>query len=838
MKVSLNWAREYTEIDLPTEELVQLATERLGGIESVEDISKHYDGIVVARIVTVLPHSNADNLRICKIDDGGAVEDVARDENGMVQVVCAAPNLYEGMLVAWIPPRAIVPASYGDKELFVLEARELRGEISNGMLASARELSINDDHDGILEIESEDALASSDNINKEIIPGTPFKDLYNLDDLVIEIENKMFTHRPDGFGQLGVARELSGIQHQAFTSPDWYLNTEVAAGVPTQPTAVVTVKNEVPELCPRFMAIVLDNVKIAPSPIWLQSYLKRVGIRPINNVVDITNYVMVLTAKPMHAFDFDKIAKDNRADITIRKPRDGETMTLLGDKKITPHKDAVLICSADEPISLGGVMGGNNSEIDENTTRVVIENATFDMYNIRKTSMVHGIFSDALTRFNKGQPPAQLVPAMNKTLEMMAQLAGATVASELVDDYSVIVKNQPVLVSADFINRRLGSELSAEAISAMLKNVEFTVERTEGTLTVTAPFWRTDIEIKEDIVEEVGRMYGFNQLPSALPMRDITPVTPDKQRKLKQSIREILSSAGANEVLTYSFVHGDLLRKTGQKPEDSYKLRNALSPDLQYYRQSLTPSLLENVNANIKAGYDQFALFEVGKAHNKIHGNAKDGLPGELNMVTLTFAAQQSGPAGYFSARRYLDFLANKLGLTLRYDVIAEDPGFPVTASFDHMRSALVTINEGEIFLGIVGEYKASVSKQLKLPEISAGFEIGLDALQKATDDNSDTSYHPLSRYPSTHQDMTFKTVKTILFSQLDAEIRTQLKRINLWWELTPLGIFQPEGVDTKNTSFRLTLSNFDRTLTTNEVNQLVEKISWHLNQTLQAEQI
>lgn len=658
MKVSLNWAREYTDIELPTAKLVQLATERLGGIEGIEDISKHYDGVVVAKIVTVSLHSNADNLRICKIDDGGIVEDVVRDENQMVQVVCAAPNLYEGMLVAWIPPRAIVPASYGDKELFVLEARELRGEVSNGMLASARELGINDDHDGILDIVSQDVQNVQSDKASEITLGMPFKKLYNLDDVVIEIENKMFTHRPDGFGQLGVARELAGIQQKTFISPDWYLKSEVVVDVPEQPTTAVTVRNEVPEICPRFMAVVLDNVKIAPSPIWLQSYLKRIGIRPINNVVDITNYIMVLTAKPMHAFDFDKIAKDNRADITIRKPRDGETMTLLGNKKITPHKDAVLICSADGPISLGGVMGGNNSEIDENTTRVVIENATFDMYNIRKTSMVHGIFTDALTRFNKGQPPAQLVPAMNKTLEMMTQLAGATVASELVDDYSVVIKNQPVSVSTDFINQRLGSELTTETILTMLKNVEFTVERTEDKLTVTAPFWRTDIEIKEDIVEEVGRMYGFNQLPSALPMREITPVKPDERRKLKQSIREILSSAGANEVLTYSFVHGDLLNKTGQKPEDSYKLRNALSPNLQYYRQSLTPSLLENVNANIKAGYDQFVLFEIGKSHNKIHGNAEDGLPGELNMVALTFASQQSGPTGYFSARRYLDFLA------------------------------------------------------------------------------------------------------------------------------------------------------------------------------------
>ena len=208
MKVSLNWAREYTEIDLPTKELVQLATERLGGIEGFEDISKHYEGVVVAKIVSAVQHPNADRLKLCKIDDGGVIGDVERDSNGYVQVVCAAPNVREGLVVAWIPPKAVVPASYGDKELFVLEARELRGQVSNGMLASPRELGMNDDHGSILEISDDVAL------------GTPFRQLYKLDDIVLTIENKMFTHRPDCFGQLGVARELAGIQHKQFHSPE------------------------------------------------------------------------------------------------------------------------------------------------------------------------------------------------------------------------------------------------------------------------------------------------------------------------------------------------------------------------------------------------------------------------------------------------------------------------------------------------------------------------------------------------------------------------------------------------------------------------------------------
>jgi phenylalanyl-tRNA synthetase beta chain len=832
MKVSLNWAREYTEIDLPMKELVQLATERLGGIEDFEDISKHYEGVVVAKIVSAVQHPNADRLKLCKINDGGTVTDVERDSNGYVQVVCAAPNVREGLVVAWIPPKAVVPASYGDKELFVLEARELRGQVSNGMLASPRELGMNDDHSSILEISDDVAL------------GTPFKQLYELDDIVLAIENKMFTHRPDCFGQLGVARELAGIQHKQFHSPEWYTKSTVEIETPSSPSAQLTVTNEVPELCPRFMAVVLENVTIEPSPLWMQTFLKRVGIRPINNVVDITNYIMVLTAKPMHAFDFDKIAKNNQADIAIRKPRNGETMTLLGGKEITPYEDAVLICDSSGPISLGGVMGGNNSEIDKNTTRIVIENATFDMYNIRKTSMVHGIFTDALTRFNKGQPAGQLVPAMNKTLELLRELTGATVASELVDSYAVPQEAHTVIVATDFINSRLGSELSAEKIVSLLENVEFNVEQSEDSLHVTAPFWRTDIEINEDIVEEVGRMYGFNQLPSALPRRDITPVKPDALRSLKQELRRILCRAGANEVLTYSFVHGDTLKKANQKPEQAFALRNALSPDLQYFRLSLLPSLLDRVHANIKMGYDEFTLFEIGKGHNKAVIDEESGIPDEINNLEMVYtSAEPKEGAAYYQMLRTVEYTLTQLGIQYRLEPL--DEGWQETASkmqatapYDPKRMVnIFNATERGGYIGCVGELRESVVKGFKLPKYTAAALLSIDG-PSFYEENRDINevYTPLSKYPQTSQDITFKTDISVPFSEIQGHIKACLKDVPMQWELETLSIFQPKDSSTKNTSFRLTLSHFERTLTTKEVSKLVKDISWQLHQTINAE--
>ena len=829
MKVSLNFAQKYSNVDLrslSTEELVKLATERLGGVEGFDDLSSHYAGIVIARVMSCTKHSNADKLNVCLIDDGGVVNDVERDVNGYVQVVCGASNAREGLLVAWIPPGAVVPASYGEKELFVLEARDLRGELSNGMLASPRELGINDDHEGILEI------------TDELKPGAQFSQLYDLDDTILDIENKMFTHRPDCFGQLGVARELAGIQGLPFESPDWYKNGNSFEGESSEDINGLGVTVEDPELCPRYMAVALDDISISASPAWLQSYLKRVGIRPINNVVDITNYIMVLTAQPLHAFDFDKVAKNGRANIVVRRPHDSEKMTLLDGKEIQPHSDAVLICDEDKPIALGGVMGGGNSEIDENTKRIVLECATFDMYNIRKTSMTHGIFTDAVTRFNKGQPPEQLAPILFKAVEMLQELTGARPIGEYVDVYPTKIENKPVSISTDFINSRLGSSLKTSEVVAMLSNVEFTIEQSGDDITILAPFWRTDIEIAEDVVEEVGRLYGFNQLPIALPTRSIKPVAPTAQLVLKQQIRQILSRAGANEVLTYSFVHGNLLKKVGQKSEDSYAIRNALSPDLQYYRQTLTPSLLDLVSTNVRAGFDEFALFEINKSHNKIHDQNPDSLPDELNMIALTFASIKPSSSAYYNARSYLDYLASSLGYTLEYSSIVEDPGYPVTAPFDHTRSALVTIKEVDVFLGIVGEYKKSVTQALKLPVGSAGFEIGLDHLLEAQSKDGAKKYRPLSKYPSSDQDVTLKVGNEVSFARLQSCLESELAKTDYVWQLVPLSVFAKPEEDTKNISFRVTLTHEDRTLTTGEVSTVIDALTWAANQQLQAKQV
>ncbi len=834
MKISVNWLKEFTDIKIPVDELVKKIGAQLGEVEEVVDLGKRYEGIVVAKVVACAKHPAADKLSVCKIDDGGVVKHVKRDDDGLVQVVCGAPNVREGLSVAWIPPGAIVPSTY-DQEQFKLEARELRGLISNGMIASGHELAINDDHDVILEID------------KNAEPGTPLADVYGLKDYIIDIENKMFTHRPDCFGILGVAREIAGIQHKEFTSPDWYKKALDIFDVKGEHLKL-DVKNEVPELVPRFMMLPISGVSVKSSPITMQSYLSRVGIKPINNVVDVTNFIMALTAQPMHAFDYDKVAAaDNstEASIVVRKPKPNEEITLLGGKTIKPHKDAIMITSEKCPIAIGGVMGGADTEVDGNTRNIILEVATFDMYSIRRTSMEHGLFTDAVTRFNKGQSPLQNERAMAYAIFWLQELASASVAGKVHDlQGKGLPKPNAIHVSPKFVNDRLGSELSVSDMAGFLKNVEFEVSVGEG-LGVRAPFWRTDIEIPEDIVEEVGRLYGYDHLPLELPKRTISPAPKDELLVLKNKIRDILSDAGANEVLTYNFVHSELIDRVGQNREDAFQLSNALSPELQYFRMSLIPSLLDKIHSNIKAGHGEFAIFEINQTHDK-NLIDKDDLPIEEYRLGFVFAADEKtagakySGAAYYQAKYYLRHLLRNLGIKAEYQPIDHEPHHPTgkqaLAPFERNRTSYVKSSDGKL-IAELGEFRPSVRKNLKLPQFIAGFEV--DVLQLLRLQKQPT-YKPLSKFPSTEQDISFKIASNTSYEQLRTTIKSQLevakKEHGYKSCAKPIDIYQAkDDVLHKHVTMRIKLTHQERTLTTDEVNKLLDSIAKEAHAKLKA---
>ena len=841
MKVSLNVIKQLINFELPpVDELAQLINRQLGKVDRVENLAERYRGARVVRVVECAKHPNADRLSVTKIDDGMAVPDVPRDENGLVQVVCGAPNVQAGMWAVWLPPASTVPASILEGEPFTLDARKLRGVLSQGMLAAADELAIGTDHEGIVALTPRDLPAG-----KTLQPGADFAALFGLDDYVLDIENKMFTHRPDCFGQLGVAREIAGILQQPFTSPAWYNLEQVFGDGDSVPLAV---SNDIPQLVPRFMAVVIRGVQVTPSPFWLQCQLVAMGAKPINNIVDATNYVMLMTAQPTHAYDYDTL---QGGQLGVRMARQGETLTLLNGKTIELTPDDIVIADGQGPVALGGIMGGSRTEVSATTTTIVLECATFDMYAVRKMAMRHGVFTDALARFNKGQSPLQNAAVLNRLIGMV----GGEQASPVIDikpftsehggilDEYFAGKYEPATIdiTSRFINQRLGSHLTENDICTLLNNVEIHSHGPEnelGYICLQVPFWRTDLETKEDIVEEIGRLHGFDTVPRQLPMRRIQPARKNPRRELKRVVREALARAGANEVLNYSFVHERVLRGAGQDPAQAFRLSNALSPDLQYYRLSVLPSLLDKVHANIKAGHSEFMLFEIGKGHTKAR-MGEDGLPAEQSLIDLVYSSKKPrAGAAFYRVRATLDQLAHDSGLTLVYTPVTAAQDDPVYAPFDINRSAHIWVESSEAasqperqLIGMVGEPRSAVVKHFKLPDYTAAASLRLDVMEQVWRDTV-VHYQPISRYPTTARDISIQTSIEVTYDELMQAVSSAMTRASETYpdvtirDLTPLSIYKATpDASHQTTTFRLTLSSSQATLSAERVRSIIRTV-------------
>ena len=833
--------------------------QQLGGIEAVIDLNAKYGGARIVRVVECAKHPNADRLSVTKIDDGGAVADVPRDEGGLVQVVCGAPNVHADMWAIWLPPKSTVPASFDDDEPFMLDARPLRGVLSQGMLAAADELDIGADHEGIVEIHEHDVPAGV-----ELTAGASFAETFGLDDYVLDIENKMFTHRPDCFGQLGVAREIAGIFGRKFTSPDWYKEEQKFAG---GEGLELEVFNDAPELVQRFMAVAIKNVEVKSSPLWLQCQLVAMGGKPINSIVDVTNYVMLMTAQPTHAYDYDTL---RGYSLGARLARPGEKVSLLNGKEYELTANDIVIADGEGVIGLAGIMGGSSTEVSSKTKNIVLECATFDMYALRKTAMRHGVFTDALARFNKGQSPLQNAAVLKRLMSMV----GGEQASEVFDEkLNMFWGERSVSVSKGFIQSRLGLDqkpnwLIDDEILRLLHNVEMKAKKygtpsvaypdqeatyvdgsarvvdnskaiLKSCLKVTVPFWRTDLELPEDIVEEVGRLYGFDKLPRQLPMRSIKPAPRNPRRQLKQAIRQSLSRAGANEVLNYSFVHERVLKNAEQDPSRAYRLSNALSPDLQYYRTSVLPSLLDKVHANIKAGHDEFMLFEIGKIHDKELPLNDENLPSEQTFVDGVYASKKPrAGAPFYKARKLVDRLLADINVEADFVKIVESDA-DIPAPFDGQRSAWIVAKNGDK-LGIVGELSQTVRRNFKLPDYTAAFSLDIEKLQVCLTENREHNYRPLSRFPSISQDISLRSSVEISHDELLRAVRQCLDEPeNLHCQIQTLGIYQPkDDAAIKTTTFRLTFTSYQQTLTDAEVKPIMDNIATAALTKLDAERV
>ena len=723
MRISLNWLKKYVDIKVSNEELVRLIGARLVEVEGVIDETHKYDNIFVARVESCerIPDTH---LTLCKINVGNVeIKNVPKDD-GLVQVMCGAPNVHEGMLAAWIAPGAVVPASVHEDAPFVIGKRTMLSKYdSYGMLAAADELDLGIDHEGIIEIDPEMAT-----------PGEAFADVFELKDQILDIENKSLTHRPDCFGVIGFAREVAGILGQSFNEPEFLTHETVfeegflestKTGVRKKGTKIkIEIENS--DICPRYTCAQIKIIDpLAKNKYFsiVDTLLAKSGMHSISKIVDVTNYLMLLTGQPLHAFDYDKfntVGKTADPRIIVRLAKDGEEIELLDGSVLKCTNDDILITSNNVPVGLAGAMGGANTMIDENTKNVLLESATFSLYNLRKTQMAHGIFSEAITRFTKGVPASG---TFNVLAEAIKEMNGKPI--DLNDVWPSYDMPSAIEISIDEINGLLGTQYDEALIMKTLKNVGFMTQKKGKGLAVTAPVWRTDIHIKEDVIEEVGRLLGYDNISPVLPLHLTAERNP--VFVLRKRIRELMTRYGASEVLTYSFVSGRLLEKAGLDIKNSYKIVNSISPELQYVRQSIVPSLLDKAYMNEKLPVERFAIYEMNAIYRKELGMDEENVPVEKHSLGCVVAERKNNETAFYKAKKYVAKIFEELDIAVDYVPMQGQKVRVEGKPFEPKRSAEI-MAQGE-YIGIVGEFKNSVKAEFKLAPYAAGFEIDMDYL-------------------------------------------------------------------------------------------------------------
>ena len=566
----------------------------------------------------------------------------------------------------------------------------------------------------------------------------------------------------------------------------------------SQNALVVSAHIKDTELCPRYSCAIFD-FKDAPHSKYFtldDVFLIKADMRPISKIVDITNIIMLKTGQPLHAFDYDKFVKvggEKEPKIIVRAAKNGEKLELLDGKTIECDENDILITSNDIPVALAGAMGGKNTEIDDETERVILESATFSLYHLRKTQMKHGIFSEAITRFTKGQPAGQTLSVLEEAVKSLS-----VEPLEIVDCYPEPVENQPIAVSVDEINSLLGTDYDEKLIVKTLANVGIIVRAGDprGTsqlaqLQFEIPFWRTDLHIKEDIIEEVGRLLGFDNIPLDFPTRPFIGAKEDSMRILKNRIRDILSDRlNAHEILTYSFVSKSLQEKFGENPKDSYEIVNSISPELQCFRQSLTPSILEKFQENQKAGYKDFALYEINQVAKKSDGLNNEGVP----VMKTNLALVTSGD--FYQAKAFYVELMKELGLLdkSRQDQLSEIPH--------------------------------STIRTFKLEGPVSYFEVTLDDF---LDEFGETKPKTLrfSRFPSVSRDLTIKLLEDTPYQNVYNAINGALEATGLIYKIEPVSIYEPkENLEkTKNLSFHLQMTSTEKTLSGEEISAIMDEV-------------
>jgi phenylalanyl-tRNA synthetase beta chain len=794
MFVSYKWLQDYVDLSgVSASELAEKITKSGIEVEGVDVLNEGITGVVVGHVVERVQHPNADKLSKCQVDIG---------QGEPVQIICGAPNVAQGQKVAVATVGAVLPGN------FKIKRAKLRGEESNGMICSLTELGMEakivpkEYSEGIF-VFPQDAEVGTDAIA-----------LLNRDDEVLELG--LTPNRADCLSMLGVAYEVAAILSREVKLPE--IDVQPAT---EKATDYITVKVEANEDNPLYAAKVIKNVKIGPAPLWMQTRLMSAGIRPHNNVVDITNYILLEYGQPLHAFDYDRLGSK---EILVRRANDGEKFTTLDDVERTLTSDHLVITNGTEPVALAGVMGGANSEVTSDTTTVLLEAAYFTGGTVRKASKDHGLRSEASARFEKGVDPNRVRAAGERAAYLMAKYAGGEVLEGASEVDTLTVEPAVVSITLEKINSVIGTNLTVQDVEAIFERLQFAVNVEENVITVTAPTRRGDIKIEEDLIEEVARLYGYDNIPKTLPIGSATPGKLSDYQEKRRIVRQYLEGAGLFQAVTYSLTSEEKAAQFALEKRDFIRLAMPMSEDRSILRLSIMPQLLEVVKYNSARQNDSLAVYETGAVFlangNEVLPEEQEHLAGAITGLWHSHSWQGEKKAvDFYVLKGILEGLFAKLGLS-------ESVTY-VQAKVDNMhpgRTAEIHLNGERI--GFIGQVHPTMQKELDLKDTYV-FELSLKAvLDEAT---AALRYEAIPRFPSITRDIALVVDKETVSGLLKDVI--QQAGGKLLKEVSVFDLYEGERMEEGKKSIAYSLKYMDpeRTLTDEEVtkvhNQVLEAL-------------
>ncbi|PKQ28409.1 MAG: phenylalanine--tRNA ligase subunit beta [Candidatus Anoxymicrobium japonicum] len=715
MRVSLEWLKEYVDISMTAQELADALSMSGTAVDRVLTLDGGVTGVVVARVVEVKPHQNADNLRIAVVDDGTSVR----------EIVCGAPNLEAGMMSPFAREGAMLPAVSTKP----LRKARIRGVESDGMLLSAVELGISDERAGILELPPDTPL------------GVDLSDILPLEDVVLDLE--ITPNRPDCMSMTGVAREVSALTGAPIHMPVAGPREKVSkAG------EFATIIVEDTEGCPRYTAMAVTGVTIGPSPAWMQRRLMAAGVRPISNVVDVTNYVLLETGQPLHVFDLDLLSGKS---IVVRRARPSEIMRTLDGVDRSLDDRSLVIADADKPVALAGIMGGEGSHVTDHSTNLLIESAHFDSTSILLTSRRLGIRTEASARFERGVDPSGTSFAAMRASRLIVELSGGRLAEGEIDVYPAPVPPRKIFLRPGRVNSVLGTDIAASEMTKILKSLGAGVEKGEA-LSVTVPTYRRDLEREIDLIEEIARVCGYDRIRESLPVGGGVKAGPTREQSLFSTLVDTLVAQGLSQVVTYSFMNpGDLDSLEIPKSDERRRvvaLLNPLAETGEVMRTTLVPGLLRVAAGNINRGKRDLSLFETGRA---FIARGKDELPREIESIALLLCGS-ADEAGWSRENRAFDFFDLKgvienLGLSLAVEKLEFDTGREPFLAAGRAASVMIDGNVA----GYIGQLHPRVAAAY---DIDGEFYIGEILTEIFVESGMSRVYNPVGRYPGVKVDI------------------------------------------------------------------------------------